>query len=524
MVAPPTASRTSRDLARGLLALLASRFVTIPLAIAVNAILARYLGAADFGEIYLATTSLALAFLLVEFGTTAQIAASVARDHASAARELGGGLLIRLGLGVPAVLAIPWVTSALGYSESTRTVFVLVGVRTLFASLAILAGSVVRGLERVHENARMSVWTALLDAVIVVPAVLLGWGLHGVLWMQVASAALGLLLWSRLLVRAGVGLPALSRPAAVALLRGGLGFVAFDVALKAQPYIDATFLKRLASPEAVGWYGAAARLVSSLLIPVSSINFVLYPTLARLWSSDREAFLRISRLGLRAVILFGVLAGVGSLSFAHVAVRLLFGAGFAPATIDLQVLSIYLFLLHSTMLLGCTIHAAQRQVRWAAVQFLCIPVSLSLDPWLVRRFQATTGNGGLGVCVSLAVAELLMLAGALVLTPRGIVTRALLVDLGRGLASGAAMGACAFLLRTWEVVAIPASVVTYFAAQVALGGLDRELVGQLRQVLGSKLGGGTPGDDPQPATPDGSALAGGPAGARAGLPEGAGAK
>ena len=330
MVAPTTASRTSRDLARGILALLASRFVTIPIAIAVNAILARYLGAAEFGEIYLATTSLALVFLFVEFGTTGQVAASVARDHAAAASELGGGLLIRLSLGVPAVLAIPWVTSALGYTRSTTAVFVLVGVRTLLASLAGLAGAVVRGLERVQENARMSVWTALLDALVVVPAVALGWGLDGVLWMQIASATLGLLLWSRLLVRAGVGLPTLSRPAAAALVRGGLGFVAFDVALKAQPYIDATFLNGLASPEVVGWYGAAARLVGTLLIPVSSINFVLYPTLARLWSSDREAYFRVSRLGLRAVILFGVLAAVGSLAFAHVAVRLLFGAGFAP--------------------------------------------------------------------------------------------------------------------------------------------------------------------------------------------------
>ena len=117
-----------------------------------------------------------------------------------------------------------------------------------------------------------------------------------------------------------------------------------------------------------------------------------------------------------------------------------------------------------------------------------------------------------------------MLAGALALTPRGVVTRALIGDLGRGLASGAAMGACAFLLRAWEVVAIPASVVTYFGVQVALGGLDRSLVDQLRQILGSKFGARPPVVDPQPATSGGAAAGGDPPPARAGPPEGAGAK
>src|SRR5438105_7372186 len=70
----------TRVVARNTLALVLSQFVTTPVSIIVNAVLARSLGAGDFGAIYLATTFLTVVFLFVEWGGQAQVAAAVARD------------------------------------------------------------------------------------------------------------------------------------------------------------------------------------------------------------------------------------------------------------------------------------------------------------------------------------------------------------------------------------------------------------------------------------------------------------
>src|SRR5204863_9274052 len=61
--------------ARNVFALIASQFVTTPVSMVVNAMLARSLGATSFGAVYFATTTLTLAFLVVEWGGGNQISA-----------------------------------------------------------------------------------------------------------------------------------------------------------------------------------------------------------------------------------------------------------------------------------------------------------------------------------------------------------------------------------------------------------------------------------------------------------------
>lgn len=494
---PPTPSSTTKNdtrlLAIGMMAQFASRFVTVPLSILVNSLLGRKLGAGSFGELYLATTVVSLGMLLVEAGTTAQVAAHVAQDKSSARANFSAGMLLRLVLGVPLVLVIPALTEVLGYSSTMREVFLLTGLRMLLLSCALFASSIVRGFEQVVTHARLTALLSIIDALVVVPLLFFGGGLVMVLVTWNVLAAITLLVWLVTLWRMGLGRPQFDLVIAKRLLWGGLGFVAFDLATKLQPYLDARYLSSLATTESIGWFSAATRLVGTLLIPITTINFAFYPTLARLWVSDREAYLHLSRLALRAVMLFGVMAAVGAAAYSDAVIDLLYDEkGFGPAGSDLRVLSAYVLLLYGSMFLGASIAAAGRQLPWAGVQALCIPVSLVLDPILIPRFQSSHANGGLGICVSLVVSEVLMVTGGALLLPKGVLNRQVFLDLRRSLAAGLAMGASAFLLRAWPWLSMPISVGVYLAALKALGALDGELIAQLRATVSKKLSAGKP--------------------------------
>jgi len=484
----PLPARPPANVARGVLNLVLSRFLTIPLSLVVNAVLARRLGAADFGTIYFANAGLMVAFLFVDSGSMAQTAAMVARDPALASRALGTGMALRLGFGAVVLILLPFLTRRLDYSEPVRMVFLLVAVRMLVNSLATVASAVVRGLERVTIHARVTVVTALVDAAVLIPALLLGGALRAALLAQVASAVLALVAWFVVLVRIGAARITFDRSTGIALLRGGFAFLALDLALRIQPWIDANYLEKLSTPQTVGWFAAANRVMGALLIPATLLNFALYPTMSRLWTADRPSFERLTRLGLRMVILFGAMAAVGAVFFADLVVAIIYGKEkFAPAARDLQLLSAYVGLLYLSMLLGCAVTAAGRQLRWAGIQALCIPASLLADPILIPWFQRQSGNGGLGVCLNLIGTEALVLTGALILLPSGVLERSLLRDLARALAGGIAMACCAFLLRATPALGIPLSVAAYLGVQALLGGLDPELLAQLRGTVEQKL-------------------------------------
>ena len=82
---PPTGHASAGRLVLRNTAFLAiARALTTPLSLLVNVVAARRLGPQDFGWIYLASTFLSLAFLLVEWGQAATLAGLIARQRARA--------------------------------------------------------------------------------------------------------------------------------------------------------------------------------------------------------------------------------------------------------------------------------------------------------------------------------------------------------------------------------------------------------------------------------------------------------
>src|SRR5439155_3897191 len=200
-----------------------------------------------------------------------------------------------------------------------------------------------------------------------------------------------------------------------------------DVILKLQPYIDAAFLAALAPSTTMGWYGAANRMVGVLIFPATTLTYALYPTLARLWTTDRPMYDSMVRLGLRSVMVLGILAASGTILFADLIVWLVYGgAKFGPTADDLRILSGYVLLVYTNIVLSAGIASAGPQLRWAAAQSLCLLVSVALDPLLIPWFQANAGNGSLGVCVSVVVAETAMVLFGLRIVPRSGLDRSLL--------------------------------------------------------------------------------------------------
>ena len=190
------------------------------------------------------------------------------------------------------------------------------------------------------------------------------------------------------------------------------------------------------------------------------------------------------RLGLRTVTLLGVLAATGTALFSPFVVGLVYGrAAYAPAAVDLSILSGYVLLVYTSVILGSFLTAAGRQWKWALAQSFCLVVSLVLDPILIPWAQAQYGNGVIGVCVSVVTAEVIMVSSGLILLPRGALEWSLARTLGRCLAAAGGMAIIGLLLRGYPVVAIPLTVITY----VALLWLQRELDPDLLTLMPERL-------------------------------------
>jgi O-antigen/teichoic acid export membrane protein len=464
------------------------QIVGVPLSMLTNAVTARYLGPAAFGFMYLGGAFNSFGFLIVEWGHSGALPALVAADRSRSGRLTGTSIAWQSAAALVMYPVLIGLSQILGYGYDVRVVISLFFVGYVVSAISNVGQFVIVGHERAEVAAYRQILEQLTALAIVLPILMLGGKLNATLvGHAVATAIVLLYIWYELRAT-HVGRLSVDLDTLKTLLRRGTPFVFMGLAMSLQPVIDATFVAKLASPEALGWHSAARRLVGFLILPASALVGALYPTLCRLHATDLEAFKRTTSSALRGTSVLVIPVALGCLLYPDIGIAFFDRTLFQPAEGNLRILSLFVFLLFFTMPLGISILAAGRQRAWTIVQFSCVVVSLALDPLLVPWFQRRMGNGGLGVSVAMVVSETIVLGFGIWLAPRGLFDRQFWRSLVPALASGTAMVVVARLLRsTNPFVAAPVAVTAYVGCLWMTGGLHEALIGELRELVGSKL-------------------------------------
>ncbi len=490
---PPEQSASNKSLgrlvAKNTFYLTASQALTVPIAILVNAVLARFLGPADFGFIYLASTLCAFGFLAVNWGHDNALPALVARDRSHAGALLGTSIAWRLLFSVVVYVLLSLGCKLLGYNGDLQWALGLTFLITGLAALIAACKDTIRGFERTDIPAYVHVGQQFLTAMLVVPALFLGGRLRMSLFVQIPASMLILALTWRTLRPVGIGTLSYQRSALKSLTIEGTPFVFFGLAVALQPNIDAVFLSKLAPSEVMGYFAVSRRLIGVLLFPAGSLVSALYPTLCRLHNEDTDGFTRVSRGAFSSVALLSVPVAMGCFLYPEIGVSMFSRKSFGAAEDNLRILSAFLFLLYFSMPLGACVLAAGRQRAFSLVQALCVLVSLVLDPILVPIFQRRSGNGGLGICVAAVISEALVVACGIGLTPRGVFERSLLRSLSLAAVAGALMAVAAWLMRPVlsPFLAAPLSLCVYLAALWLTGAIDKAQIAALKETVLRKL-------------------------------------
>src|SRR6187551_2837967 len=176
-----------------------SQALTIPIAILVNATLARFLGPSDFGLLYLASTLCGFGFLVVNWGHDSALPALIARDRPRAGALLGSSLAWRIGSALVVYVVLAAGSLILGYGSELQWALGLTFVISGFASLIGACKDTIRGFERTDIPAYVHVGQQFLTALVIVPALFFGGRLRLSLFVQIpVSAVVLVLIWRSL--------------------------------------------------------------------------------------------------------------------------------------------------------------------------------------------------------------------------------------------------------------------------------------------------------------------------------------
>jgi len=472
---------------RNTLFLVVAQILVVPLSIITNVLVARFLGPAEFGHLYLATTFATFAFMFVEFGQSGALAGLIAEQRMRAGEFLGSAFAWRAVAVIPVTIVLLITSLWLDYAREFQIALALMLLISAFSSISLACNDVMRGYERTDIGAATFVMWKLLIVVVTVPVLFSGGRLQALLWAQAGCALVGAIVMLRLLHLLKMPRWSFSMQAVRDLLHRGWPFFTLALVIALQENVDAAFLAHYASSDSVGWYAAARKLTGLLLYPASALVAALYPTLSRLRVEDEAQFTKTAGSALRVTLLCAAPLAAGCGLFPELGVWIFNGITFGPTSDDLRILSLYLLLVYFSMPLSSILMSSGKQRPWVILQLACVAVSVLIDPWLIPLCQSRFGNGGLGVCIATALSEVMMVSGGIWLARRqlsGLFDRQLLRNMFFALLGGAAMAMIAMLLRrysSWFVA--PVSLLAYVSVLFLSGLLSRSQLQQMRGLF-----------------------------------------
>jgi O-antigen/teichoic acid export membrane protein len=470
-------------LIRNLFHLGVGQVATTALTIAFSAAVARRLGAADFGVLYLVTAIAAFTYVFVDWGHAGYVTREIARMPARAGELIGTVNAVRsamlLLLWGPAVAA----TWAMGYDRNVLLLTALMTIALLPSTLGLSYSWVFRAAERMDYDAILNVVLKAATLVLALGCLWLGGRLVGLVLVNAVAGVVTLILALYLYRRLGMPPAHVKLTTAREVIFDGAPMLAIYLAVAVQPYINANLLYWLAPNEVVGWFGAAWTIAGTLVAPATILAATMYPRLSKV-SADLSEFSHTLRTSFRPLLLVAALGTAGTYLFADFAIAIVYSRQkFGPAATILQAFAPVLLLIYIDMLFGNAILAVGKAGQLAMAKMVSVVVTTGAALVLIPFFQTHFSNGGIGVVIAMACGELVMVVAAVILM-RDVVTASMATDVARGLAAGAATVVILhYLPHISPILGIPLSVAIFAVVARMIGLIGRDEVAIFSSML-----------------------------------------
>jgi O-antigen/teichoic acid export membrane protein len=377
-----------RRLARNTFSILTSEVVNRASVFLLYALVARYLGATEFGQLALALALFYTFQVLAIAGLKTLVTREVAKDRALTGRYLVNGSLL-VGVASLVSLAILAIFARfMGYTTDTAAIVLLLGAGLLPYALAAICEAIFQSWERMHYITLATVPVNVAIVGLSALALHLGNGLFHVIALILGGyLAVVVIEWWLMLTH--IVRPRLQVDLACvrSLGRSTTVFFGFEGLSAINASVSVVLLARLTDEASVGIYSAAAQLMVPVMLLYHNLVLSVFPIMCRRFGPSPRDLGRIAEQLIELLLAIAVPAVVGLLLLAEPILLLLYGdPDFLPAATVLRLLVWNLVMVALTAVIGRVLLASMQEkvtLRIVLVNFL---INLVLSLVLIGQF------------------------------------------------------------------------------------------------------------------------------------------
>lgn len=382
-----------RRILRNAAAILAADGVNRGTTFVLYTLVARYLGAFQFGQLALALTLFYTFQMLAAAGLKTLLIREVARNRETSSLYLVNAAVSLVATTLVSLGCLSVFVAVMHYSRPTASLILLLSLGLVPVAFTTLFEAIFQAWERMHLIAIANVPASLFKAAFAFLVLARGAGLYEIaaviLVTQASVATSEWFLLTRCVVRprarADLGF-------SLRMLRAAAPFLGIDVTTAAYSSIQIVLLSALAGETDVGLYGAAAQVLVPIGLLFQSLTQTIYPVMCRRFEVDCRELKKVAEYTLVWLLAAAIPATLFLFIFADQVLALLYGAQkFHAAAPALRILVWSLVFTATTHALGQVLLAGRREVITLRIVAVNAVVSLTLGLLLIPRLGPLHG-------------------------------------------------------------------------------------------------------------------------------------
>jgi O-antigen/teichoic acid export membrane protein len=355
----------------------------------VYALIARYLGPYEFGQMSLTLTIFYLLQSLAPVGLKILLVRDVAKNKERSGEYLVNGSLVAFITSVFAFLLMGCFLLLMKYSRDTVGIILVVSLGLIPYSITAVCEALLQSHEKIKYITAANVPVSMVRGIAAFAMLAGGLSLIwiGVLFFVTFTATL---VFEWLLVSKNVASPVwnIDMPLLRQIGKLSITFLGLQTVIAVTGSILPIFLSKSAGEVEVGLLTAANQLMAPILLISQSTVMSLFPRMCQKFDSSPDGLGKISERLLEILFTFTLPCTIGLFFFAEQALLILYEkTAFTQSTMILQIMVWILIFRAITSVLGRVLMASQRERTLLKIMIAEAVLTLALCFWLIPGWK-----------------------------------------------------------------------------------------------------------------------------------------
>jgi O-antigen/teichoic acid export membrane protein len=390
-----------RRIAGNAASMLTSNVISRAMSFVTYTLVARFLGAFQFGQLSLAVALFSIFQLIAVVGLTTLVTREVSKDRSTTGRYFFNASFVVLFASILSVLILFATVRVLDYAPDTSFVILLLALGLVPFALSQIAEAVFMAWEEMQLIAYANVPANVGQVIVVFVLLTSGFDVRYVaITMAVVYLVILLIDWFLLFRVIKVPRARLDLPFAVQITKTASTFLGIQGTTALRSNIAILILSKFVTETEVGFYNAAAQLAVPLRLIFDNFVASVFPVMVRRFEASKEAMQRIAHNIIELLMAVALPGVVGIFLLARPLIDLIYGVESFEQSVVLLQITIWIPILKAfTTVIGQMLWASGREKVTLRISLIDLVIKAVLTVALVSQF------GLIGAAVSVLLEQ-----------------------------------------------------------------------------------------------------------------------